>query len=249
MEQYLCETPNMDFSNNEIQKLIDERGWKNLDEFHKIEAIYDFVKEEIKFGYNTGDNISASTVLHDGIGQCNTKACLLMTLLRAVGIPSRIHAFCLNHEVQKGVIPPSQYRFAPVEILHTWAEVLYQNHWIVLEGVILDDDYIKGFIDRYCKINAIKQNEIQRLPYKYGFKGYGFGVDDLFELKLRWTGENTYVQSTGIIRDLGVFSSADECFRKYEQKIGPIKKSIYTHITRKIMNKRVERLRHFSKSH
>ena len=40
---------------------------------HKIREVYSFVRNEIKFGYNKGDDIIASEVLKDGYGQCNTK--------------------------------------------------------------------------------------------------------------------------------------------------------------------------------
>lgn len=243
MKEYLSATKNMDYDSQIIQKLITEKGWRNLDDYHKIEAIYSYVKEEIKFGYNVDDNISASTVLRDGIGQCNTKACLLMTLLRGVGIPARMHAFRLNHEVQKGVIPPIQYNIAPVEIIHTWAEVWYEEKWIVLEGVILDNEYIKGFINQYCKANNIVVADILKLSYGYGYKGYGFGVKNLFELKINWEGNDTFIQSTGIIKDLGVFASADECFTKYGQELNTVKRFIYRNFTRKIMNRRVNAFR------
>ncbi len=243
MKQYLCATKNMDYESKEIQELISERGWSHLDEYQKIGEIYRFVKEEIKFGYNIGDNIAASTVLRDGFGQCNTKACLLMTLLRAVGIPTRMHAFRLNHEVQKGVVPPFFYPLAPIEILHTWAEVWYEGNWIALEGVILDEEYIHGFTDHYCKENHINSKEVINLPNGYGYKGYGFGVTNLFALKLEWTGESTYVQSTGIIRDLGTFASADQCFEKHAQNLNFMKEFFYRHITRKQMNRRVNAFR------
>jgi len=61
----------LDFKSPQIQQLILERGWQALPEFERIGAIYDFVRNEIKFGYNESDNLPASSVLIDGIGQCN----------------------------------------------------------------------------------------------------------------------------------------------------------------------------------
>ena len=71
----------LDFESPKLQKLISERRWQALPEFERIGAIYDFVRNEIKFGYNESDNLPASRVLEDGIGQCNTKGTLLMALL------------------------------------------------------------------------------------------------------------------------------------------------------------------------
>jgi transglutaminase-like putative cysteine protease len=66
--------------------------------------VYDFVRNEIAFGYNAGDELPASAVLADGIGQCNTKATLLMALMRAVGIACRFHGFTIDKPLQKGAI-------------------------------------------------------------------------------------------------------------------------------------------------
>ena len=67
-----------------IQKLVKSRRWEELDEFDRIGAVYDFVRNEILFGYNRSDLLTAAEVLSDGYGQCNTKGTLLMALLRAV---------------------------------------------------------------------------------------------------------------------------------------------------------------------
>ena len=103
--------------------------------------IYRFVRDEVKFGYNHRDAIPASEVLRDGYGQCNTKSVLLVTLLRAAGIPARFHLAQVDKAVQWGVMPPLAYRFAPDGVTHTWVEVHLNGHWIVLEGVIMDQPY------------------------------------------------------------------------------------------------------------
>lgn len=82
----LLETPMLDYLHPSIQTLIQSRGWKKLPPFECICAIYDFIRDEILFGYNTDDSIPASKVLSDGYGQCNTKGTLFMALLRACGI-------------------------------------------------------------------------------------------------------------------------------------------------------------------
>lgn len=85
MDSYLKETKILDYSNVSIQELLEQRGWKNLDTVSRVKAIYNFVRDEIKFGYNVSDDIPASEILKEGYGQCNTKTTLLMTILRAMG--------------------------------------------------------------------------------------------------------------------------------------------------------------------
>ena len=112
MEQYLNETQMLDFSHADIAKLIEARGWQKLAEFERIRAIYNYVRDEILFGYNTDDSIPASKVLADGFGQCNTKGTLFMALLRACGIPCRVHGFTIDKKLQKGAMTGFVYRNA-----------------------------------------------------------------------------------------------------------------------------------------
>ena len=88
---HLKKTNIINFEHASIQALIKNRKWQQLNEYDKIGAAYQFVKDEIVFGYNQSDDIAASDVLADGYGQCNTKGNLLMALLRVLAIPCRFH--------------------------------------------------------------------------------------------------------------------------------------------------------------
>ena len=89
MERYLTETSMLDFSDPAIENLIERRGWRTLGEFERIKTIYNYVRDEILFGYNTDDSIPASKVLADGYGQCNTKGTLFMALLHSSKFPCK----------------------------------------------------------------------------------------------------------------------------------------------------------------
>lgn len=112
MYRYLIETPRLGFSASAMQNLIEQRGWRSMDEFERIKAIYNYVRDEILFGYNTDDSISASKVLADGFGQCNTKGTLFMALLRGCSIPCRIHGFTIDKKLQKGAMVGLVYALA-----------------------------------------------------------------------------------------------------------------------------------------
>ena len=103
-DKYLRETRMVDFSNPAIQKLIQNMKWKEMGEFERIKAIYNYVRDDVLFGYNIDDGISASKVLADGYGQCNTKGTLFMALLRACNIPCRVHGFTIDKRLQKGAM-------------------------------------------------------------------------------------------------------------------------------------------------
>lgn len=123
MNKYLMQTPMLDFSDASIQKLIATRHWRDMEEFERLRSIYNYVRDEILFGYNVDDNLPASRVLKDGYGQCNTKRTLFMALLRACEIPCRIHGFIIDKKLQKGAMTAFVYNLAPQEVFHSWVEV------------------------------------------------------------------------------------------------------------------------------
>lgn len=229
-QPYLSKTPLLDFNSSSIQELITKRKWKKLPLSDRINQIYTFVRDEILFGYNKADDIKASQVLKDGYGQCNTKATLLMALLRAVDIPCRFHGFTIDKALQKGAIHGIWYWLAPKNILHSWVEIYYQDKWINLEGVIIDKKFL---------------NSIQR-KYKHwrgNFCGYGIYTDNLQNPKVDWVGQNTYIQSLGINNDFGIFNNPDDFYDKHGQDLSKIERVIFAIIIRKFINQNVENIR------
>jgi transglutaminase-like putative cysteine protease len=219
----------LDFKSPQIQQLILERGWQALPEFERIGAIYDFVRNEIKFGYNESDNLPASSVLIDGIGQCNTKGTLLMALLRANGIPCRLHGFTINKSLQKGAITGWAYVLAPKSIIHSWVEILFEGRWVNLEGFILDESYLIALQQKY--------------PTSQEFCGFGAAVADLRDPPVRWKGTDTYIQKEGINADFGIFNSPDDFYRKHGTNLSGLKKWVFETVVRAQMNRNVERIR------
>ena len=90
------ETRMHNFSNQSIQKLIQEHNWRLLDDYNKVLEVYNYIQNDILFGYNLDDSLKASDILKDKIGQCNTKGTLFMALLRALNIPCRVHGFYIT---------------------------------------------------------------------------------------------------------------------------------------------------------
>lgn len=230
MEKLLQETRMLDYSAPAIRALIEKRGWRQLEEFEKIRQIYNFVRDEIAFGYNVDDSVPASRVLRDGYGQCNTKGTLFMALLRGVGVPCRVHGFTIDKELQKGAMTGFVYRNAPRNIFHSWVEVLYADRWYELEAFILDQEYL---------------TKLQRLnPDCTGaFCGYGVAVKDFRHPVIDWNANNTYIQSEGINQDFGVYDTPDELLREHHQEMSPLKSFAYRHLGRHLMNRNVRKIR------
>lgn len=230
MNQYLQETGMLDFRKESIQALLAEKGWMQKDEFQRIKSIYDFIRDEIAFGYNIDDTLSASAVLRDGYGQCNTKGTLLMALLRAAGIPCRLHGFTIDKKLQKGAMTGLIYLLAPRSIVHSWVEVQYDGNWYNLEGFILDRPYLKQLQRKFRNV-------------KTNFCGYGVATDNFQHPQIDWNGNDTYIQKEGINHDYGIFDAPDEFFQKYQQQLPPIKKWLFQTIGRKVMNSNVKAIR------
>lgn len=230
MEQYLRETPMLNFSAPNIQRLIKDRLWGKTDEYNRIKQIYNYVRDEILFGYNTDDSLPASKVLADGYGQCNTKGTLFMALLRGVDIPCRVHGFTIDKKLQKGAMTGIVYKNAPQNIFHSWVEVYLDGIWYELEAFILDKEYL---------------SQLQNInPACSGaFCGYGVAVKDFHNPIIDFERNNTYIQSEGITQDFGVFACPDNLLKKHHQEMSPLKAFLYRNFGRCLMNHNINKIR------
>ena len=225
----LLPTPLLDFDHPSIRALIAARGWADLPPFERIGAAYGFLRDEVAFGYNRDDAIPASAVLADGYGQCNTKATLLMALLRALGVPCRLHGFTIHKALQRGVVPEIAYRIAPEEILHSWVEIEWGGRWVNLEGFILDAPFLGALQTAFAGRTSLC--------------AYGAGTDCLADPQIAWTGGDTYIQRTGIARDLGLWGDPDAFYAAHRQGFGLVRRLLYRHAIRHWMNRRVAGIR------
>ncbi len=229
-ENLLQPTALLDYRHPSLEALIREGGWRALPEFERIGAIYDFVRDAIPFGYNRSDDLPASQVLAEGIGQCNTKGTLLMALLRGSGIPCRLHGFTIDKALQKGAVTGPAYLLAPRSILHSWVEVHYAGRWVNLEGFILDRAYLQRLQQRFA-------------GHEGAFCGFGAATPDLQNPPVVWQGTDTYIQKDGINRDFGVFDSPDEFYARHGTNLGGFKRWLFQHVVRQRMNRNVARIR------
>lgn len=229
MPRLLAPTPLLDFEHPAIESLVAARGWRQLALFERIGAVYDFVRDEIAFGYNASDELPASAVIADGIGQCNTKGALLMALLRACAIHCRFHGFTIHKRLQKGAITGLAYWLAPARIIHSWVEVDFEGRWVNLEGFILDAPYLASLQRRF--------------PNRQRFCGYGAATPDLSAPNVDWRGQDTYIQRDGIADDFGVFNSPDELYARHGSNLSGLKRWLYAQLIRHRINAQVQRIR------
>jgi len=227
---FLLETPMIDFNQPQIQALIKQRAWRDLSQYDAIGAIYNYVRDEIHFGYNADDRLSASQVLNDGYGQCNTKGTLLMALLRAVGIPVRFHGFTIYNALQRGAIPNYLFSIAPARIIHSWVEVYQHGQWINLEGYIIDQAYLQQVQRRFA-------NQCS------DFSGFGIAAKCLASPDIDWKGQDTYIQKDGIADDFGVYTQPDDFYASYGSNLAGFKKFLFRYVFRHLINLNVKQIR------
>jgi hypothetical protein len=228
--EYLFQTHMLDYDNYKIQELIRKRGWRELPEFERIRSIYNYIRDEIRFGYNVDDSIPASKVLKDGYGQCNTKGTLFMALLRAVGIPCRVHGFTIRKELQEGAMTGFIFKQAPKNIFHSWVEVYLEGKWYELEAFIIDKDYLGKLQQKNSNCAG-------------AFCKFGVGVEDFKNPVIDFNRNNTYIQSTGINQDFGTYDSPDALLKEHHQDMGVIKKLAFRYYGRHMMNRNVKKIR------
>jgi hypothetical protein len=226
----LLETPMLDFNHPQIQLLIEQRKWRELPQYDAIGAIYYYVRDEIRFGYNADDRLIASNVLEDGYGQCNTKGTLLMALLRAVGILTRFHGFTIYNELQRGAIPNYLFIFAPNRIIHSWVEVYHNDSWVNLEGYIIDKPYL----------NQVQNSFASQCD---NFSGFGIATKCLATPNVDWKGKDTYIQSDGIADDFGTYNQPDDFYSSHGSNLSGVKKVLFCYVLRHLMNLNVNRIR------
>lgn len=230
MEKYLKETAMLNFSDVAIQKLLDDRQWQQDGAFNRIKKIYDFVRDDILFGYNVDDSITASEVLADGFGQCNTKGTIFIALLRGVNIPCRIHGFTIDKRLQKGAMTGFIYQNAPRNIFHSWVEVYLDGRWYELEGFILDKAYL----------TQLQKNNVSCTG---SFYGYGVAVKNFQDPVIDFDKNNTYIQSEGINQDFGIYECPDALLQEHHQELSNFKSFIYRNIGRHLMNNNIKKIR------
>ena len=142
---------------------------------------------------------------------------------------ARFHGFTIDKQLQKGAIPWWFYPLAPQRILHSWVEVEWEDDWLPLEGVILDDQYLDALQARF--------------PDATSFCGYGAATRDLQNPQVEWCGKPTYIQSQGIAEDFGVLDHPDDLYREHGTNLSGLRRLLYVNLLRHAMNFTVRRIR------
>lgn len=230
MEKYLRETNILDYSNRSIQRIIEQRHWKSFDPIFRIKAIYNYVRDEIKFGYSDSNTMKSSQILIDELGNNNNKAILLMSFLRGSNIPCRIHGFIVDKSVLKGILEGIWYKLSPQKFLHSNVEVFVDDDWYMLEGIMLDSRYINGMLKF--------KPDIRKTFFAFEL------CEERFEKLISEKDLNDkFLLDRQEIEDIGVYESPDKLYYVHSQSFNPVKKFFFKNLVRHQMNKELDGIR------
>lgn len=230
IKKYLKETKILDYTDSSIQRIVEQRHWRSFDDIFKIKAIYNFVRDEIKFGYNNSSTLKSSQVLRDGYGTGNTKTILLMSFLRAANIPCRVHGFIVDKSKVKGILQGLWYRLSPQKLLYSCVEVFVDGDWYILEGVMLDRAYVNGLL-------KLKPDMREAL---FAFGLYGNSIENLLPEKEL---NDKYIIDNIEIKDLGVYESPDQLHLVHAQPFSAIQKFFFHNLVKHRLNKELDDIR------
>jgi transglutaminase-like putative cysteine protease len=105
--------------------LLFDRAWELFGDIPptaaRVQAVCDWIHDNIEYGIPSTTTTTTSQVLHDGGGMCRDMAHLGVTFCRALGIPARYVSGYLS---EIGVAEPD-----PIQDFHAWFETLLGGRW------------------------------------------------------------------------------------------------------------------------
>lgn len=169
----------------------------------KSRAVHDFVRDRIAYGFTDRfHDVSATQVLEEGIGFSITKSTLLVAMLRALSIPSRLHFASMPAALWRGTL-----RFDRPAVDHAFAEVWSENRWIVIDSHVVDP-----VLAARARKQLVEENE----SVGYGVHVMGSGT---------WDGRNPAFAQTVISdgevdvqTDLGVHADARAYMKNIDRR-------------------------------
>jgi len=176
-------------------------------ERRKAIALHDYVRDNIKFGFNRYFDLSnPNHTLELAIGHCNPKGELMVALFREAGLEAHHHFVVLPKNIIKGIIPPGMRWLIPAELSHCYTEVKVEGTWCNIDSYILDGPLLTGARaklseeDRTCGYGTHGQS-----TNHWDGRGDAFSQFD----------KDMMLQDHGRVHDLGTYYRSD----RYRNKV------------------------------
>ena len=122
LTQYLSDSQNCQVSDPEIVALAKQLTGKYTNPLDKAKAIFNYVRDTIRYGYYYDTHYGAVGTLHSKTGNCVDQSHLSIALYRACGLPARyVHGTCVFNS-------GNSYG-------HVWTQVLIGDTWIASDTI------------------------------------------------------------------------------------------------------------------
>jgi len=126
LKKYLISTKNAPSNKKFIKALARQITKGHTTTFSKAEAIFDWVKNNIKYSRYSNTKHGGEKTIRQKKGNCVDNSHALTSLLRASKVPVRyVNGRC---EFTKGDL-------ARVTVAHVWVQVLVNDKWMVADGI------------------------------------------------------------------------------------------------------------------
>ncbi len=171
LREFLEPTSVIDSDNAAVMSMATELA-NGADSPRKVAVrIHDFVRDDIDFGFPPSFYAtSASKTLQLGRGYCVTKSTLVTALLRAAGVPARIHFVDLDAALLSGFLDPG----TPY-VDHCFVEIFLGDRWVSTDSFIVDPPLREAALAKLRETSA-------QIGYGIHLEGTGNwnGRDDAF---------------------------------------------------------------------
>lgn len=132
--RWLVPTRMIDSDHEKIRNLVGRLTAGASNNKEKALCIYAHVRDEVLFGWAPEFyDQRASDVLECKVGFCNTKATLFVAMLRAAGIPARMHMVTITSDI----IAPFVSTGGPF-VDHAYTEVYLNERWVKVDSYTVD---------------------------------------------------------------------------------------------------------------
>ena len=121
-------------SNDTIKSVVAELIKGARTDTQKMERIYYFVRDEIKFGWVYPQEVPPEEVLNKRKGVCMQKTNLLAAMAREAGIKARFHFMYVRKTALEDFLPDFAYKKWVDPFPHTFAEVYLNEKWVSMEA-------------------------------------------------------------------------------------------------------------------
>ncbi len=123
----------------------------------KMERIFNYVRDEIIFGWVYPQSAPAEDILKLGMGVCMQKANLLVQMARAAGFKARFHFMYVHKTALEDFLPGFAYKKWEDPFPHTFPEVFINGKWVSMEATF-DKALHQICIER--KLNFAKNSDV-----------------------------------------------------------------------------------------